>query len=190
MSSTDLTNLDEPQLICLAKSGNDGALSELDLRYRGALVGFARRSVENDADADDLAQSTLAKALTGLDQFETGTNFRSWLFRICRNSIIDWLRKTNRYQATLATRRELQQSAQPDADGEPVATAVGPADAEFGIFAFARRVLSAREYEALWLLYVDQLTTEEIARRLDCRPGAVRVMLTRARGRLSGFRRE
>ncbi len=187
MSSTDLTNLAEPELICLAKSGNDGAVSELDLRYRGALVGFARRSVENDADAEDLAQSTLAKAFTGLDQFETGSNFRSWLFRICRNSIVDWLRKTNRDQATLAKRQELRQQAEAGQSGEATAS---PAESEFGIFAYAQRVLTPREYQALWWQYVDQLTTDEIARRLGCQGGAVRVMLTRARQRLSGFQQD
>ncbi len=49
-----------------------------------SLVRFARSLTSSQADADDLAQETLARALRFEDHFEPGTNARAWLFTICR----------------------------------------------------------------------------------------------------------
>lgn len=208
MAASELAHLDEHELIRRAQSGDAIAVSELDGRYREQLIGFARKSVENHADADDLAQSTLAKAFASLDQFQAGTNFRSWLFRIARNAIVDWVRAADRYHSTLAARRqaveqdnnhvwhpagELAHHAFKEDPGNEEtgshATEFGESETdETGIFAYARQVLKPHEYQALWLKYVDQQADEAIARRLHRSPGAVRVLLTRIRKRLASFR--
>ena len=51
-----------------------------------ALRAFARTFSHNFAEADDLVQETLTKALANLDKFEPGTRLKSWLFTIMRNS--------------------------------------------------------------------------------------------------------
>jgi RNA polymerase sigma-70 factor (ECF subfamily) len=48
------------------------------------LLRFARSLTSSFADADDLAQETLARALRFEDRFEPGTDARAWLFTICR----------------------------------------------------------------------------------------------------------
>jgi RNA polymerase sigma factor (sigma-70 family) len=51
-----------------------------------ALRAFARTFHRNSADADDLVQETLTKALANLGQFDPGTRLKSWLFTIMRNT--------------------------------------------------------------------------------------------------------
>jgi RNA polymerase sigma-70 factor (ECF subfamily) len=39
-------------------------------------------------DAEDLVQETILKALRGFATFETGTNFKAWIFKILRNTFL------------------------------------------------------------------------------------------------------
>lgn len=51
-----------------------------------ALRAYARALCKNAADADDLVQDTLVKALANIDKFEEGSRLRAWLFTIMRNT--------------------------------------------------------------------------------------------------------
>jgi RNA polymerase sigma-70 factor, ECF subfamily len=50
---------------------------------------FALALTRTPADADDLVQSTLERALACLTQWERGTRLDSWLYRIAQNLWID-----------------------------------------------------------------------------------------------------
>jgi RNA polymerase sigma-70 factor, ECF subfamily len=50
---------------------------------------FAQVLTRSQADADDLVQSTLERALMCLEQWERGTRLDSWLYRIAQNLWID-----------------------------------------------------------------------------------------------------
>lgn len=56
---------------------------------------FARVLTGNLADADDVVQACLEKAMQNLDQWQPGTRLDSWLFRIARNSWIDDRRRAH-----------------------------------------------------------------------------------------------
>jgi RNA polymerase sigma-70 factor, ECF subfamily len=53
------------------------------------LQRFALALTRSPADADDLVQSTLERALACLEQWERGTRLDSWLYRIAQNLWID-----------------------------------------------------------------------------------------------------
>jgi RNA polymerase sigma-70 factor (ECF subfamily) len=42
----------------------------------------------NHAEAEDLVQETFTKALRAFDSFQSGTNFKAWIFRILRNTFL------------------------------------------------------------------------------------------------------
>lgn len=50
---------------------------------------FARVLTGNLADADDVVQASLEKAMGNLDQWQPGTRLDRWVFRIARNSWVD-----------------------------------------------------------------------------------------------------
>lgn len=62
---------------------------------------FALGLAGGQADADDLVQTALEKALTRLDQFKPGTRLDSWLFRIVQTSWIDDRRRAVRREDTM-----------------------------------------------------------------------------------------
>jgi RNA polymerase sigma-70 factor (ECF subfamily) len=62
---------------------------------------FARYLTKNPADADDLVQAGVERALCRIDQFTPGTNLKAWFFIIMRNLHINEIRRLARYGATM-----------------------------------------------------------------------------------------
>ncbi|HUF64564.1 MAG TPA: sigma factor [Gemmatimonadaceae bacterium] len=60
--------------------------AEEALPWMDAVHRFALRLTRNGAEAEDLVQDTYLRAFRSWEQFERGTNCRSWLFTICRNT--------------------------------------------------------------------------------------------------------
>lgn len=85
----------------------------LDAMWRTAL----RMTGDRDA-ADDLTQDACLSAYRCFDQFEQGTNYKAWIFRILTNGCRDYLRRENKapfkvwdndeVNATVACNREIK----------------------------------------------------------------------------------
>jgi RNA polymerase sigma-70 factor, ECF subfamily len=67
-----------------------------------SLRARARCLCHNQADAQDLVQETLARALSHVDQFELGTNLRAWLHQIQFHLFVSRRRRSMRERAGLA----------------------------------------------------------------------------------------
>jgi RNA polymerase sigma-70 factor (ECF subfamily) len=61
---------------------------DLALPLLPSLYNVAFWLSRNAADAEDLMQETFLKALGGFATFETGSNFKAWIFRILRNTYL------------------------------------------------------------------------------------------------------
>src|SRR6202789_209564 len=61
---------------------------ELALPFLASLYNVAFWLSRNATDAEDLVQETFLKALRGFATFETGSNFKAWIFRILRNTYL------------------------------------------------------------------------------------------------------
>ena len=55
---------------------------------------YATVLTRSRAAADDLLQQTAYRALRGEAQFELGTNFRAWMYRILKNEHLDSVRRS------------------------------------------------------------------------------------------------
>ena len=53
-----------------------------------SLYNFARWLARDSNDAEDLVQETYLKALRSFASFQSGTNFRAWMFRILKNTFL------------------------------------------------------------------------------------------------------
>jgi RNA polymerase sigma-70 factor (ECF subfamily) len=68
------------------------------LPYQSEMYGAGLRMTRSHADALDLVQETLMRAMLAWDRFETGSNVRAWLLRILTNAFINGYRKRRRHQ--------------------------------------------------------------------------------------------
>ncbi|MBI3948061.1 MAG: sigma-70 family RNA polymerase sigma factor [Armatimonadetes bacterium] len=73
------------------------AVPHLDALYRSAL-----RMTRNEADAEDLVQDTLLRAFQFFHQFQSGSNFRAWVFKILSNTFINQYRRRSRQPETVS----------------------------------------------------------------------------------------
>ena len=76
-------------------------LEELLLPLLDAAFGTSLRLTGNSADAEDLVQEAALLALRGFGQFEPGTNFRAWFFRILANAFYSRYRRRRREGETI-----------------------------------------------------------------------------------------
>ncbi len=61
--------------------------------YGNLLRGFLLSKVKNSEDAEDLLQEILIKTHNNMDSLKDPKKFKSWLFQIARNTLIDYYRK-------------------------------------------------------------------------------------------------
>jgi RNA polymerase sigma-70 factor (ECF subfamily) len=81
------------------------------------LYAVALRLTRNPADAQDLTQNTVVKALRFHDKFKKGTYIKAWLLTILRNTFInDYRRKARRPTFVELSGAEPSQDTSPDPD--------------------------------------------------------------------------
>ena len=83
-------------------SSFESQLAELLPRLRRFAHGLSRDA----ADADDLTQAAIERALNSRDQWQPGTRLDSWAYRIMRNLWIDTVRSRSRKAAHEAPEEE------------------------------------------------------------------------------------
>ncbi|MEQ8815913.1 MAG: RNA polymerase sigma factor [Thalassobaculum sp.] len=142
------------------------------------LQRFARSLARNAADADDLLQDTLERALGRAHQFEPGTNLRAWMFTIMRNRFYTECRRRQRVRDH-AAERHLDA-----ADGEVAVLGDQMARVEACEFSRAFAKLSGDERSLLVMATVEEMPYETIAQLLDVEVGTVKSRVSRTRAKL------
>lgn len=138
---------------------------------------FARALTGRREDADDLVQIALERALVRRAQWESGTNLRSWMFKIINNAWIDEVRSRGRRDKIFAPE-------------EAAATATSPANADpIDAIAVRRAIGQLNEDQriAVALVLVEGLTYKEAAEVLGVPMGTVTSRLARAREQLQAL---
>jgi len=149
------------------------AFAELYDRYLCRIYRFVRSQTRDDPTAEDLTAQTFFKALAGARSFRGQGSYRSWIFRIARNTIATWRARHSKGPIVLAQVPEA-------ADPGPSPSAAAVADEEQRIVRLLVNTLPPAQREVLWLRYLDELTTDEVARVTGRTQGAVRTLLHRA----------
>jgi RNA polymerase sigma-70 factor, ECF subfamily len=148
----------------------------LDLYARTTipLRAYVTRTLRNPTHADDIVQETYLRVLRRPLAHLSDEELRAYVFRIASNLVIDQWR---------SRKREVS-------DGVPEPEASRPDHAlrlDVGRL-FAR--LKLRDRQLVWLAHVEGADHREIAATLGLRAGSVRVLLSRARGRLARLLRD
>ena len=173
-------------LIRRAQHGDADAFEQLLLEHQKNVYNLCYRMAGNPDDAMDLSQETFLRAWRCLDQYQFASAFSTWLYRLCSNICIDFLRKRRRQQTVPLTFE--------DADGEEQTYAVPdvqPLPEEQVELKLTHETLAAAmaqllpEHRAvLQLRVVNEMSYEQIADVLDIQIGTVKSRLSRARNQL------
>jgi RNA polymerase sigma-70 factor, ECF subfamily len=140
---------------------------------------YARTLAYEPAEADDLVQQTLERALTHWQQFDAQRDMLVWLLSIAHNAHLDGRRRDARMQTTDPT--ELQRVQ--DAGGGSPGTDVG---LRMDLLAALGR-LAPEQREPLLLVCVEQLSYAEVAEALHIPVGTVMSRVFRGRAALRRF---
>lgn len=160
-----------------AQGGAPGCFDVLVDRFSARLYSFLLRRVGSREDAEDLTQETFVRAWQRLETYKPHLRFSTWLFTI-----------GVRLAAAHYRRRRPGQALGPETGDRRVQDAHDHAEAGESrgrLWSLAREALSRDQYSAVWLRYVEEASVEDIARILGKSRVGVRVMLFRARERLS-----
>ncbi|PYM17313.1 MAG: RNA polymerase subunit sigma-70 [Candidatus Rokuibacteriota bacterium] len=79
-------------LISRANEGERAPLEELVRRHQPWIYNIAVRMLAHPQDAEDATQEILIKALTRLSSFEGRSTFRTWLYRLVVNHVLNMRR--------------------------------------------------------------------------------------------------
>ena len=141
---------------------------------------FARALTGQSADADDIVQIAVERALTRMDQFQQGSRLDSWLFSIVRNAWIDEARARTRRGKVFAP---AELGDQVGHDGAAEAHAKLEADEVW----VAMRKLPEEQREAVALVCVEGLAYREAAEALGVPIGTLTSRLARGREALQAM---
>jgi RNA polymerase sigma-70 factor (ECF subfamily) len=139
---------------------------------RPDLHRYASRLVGSAIDGEDVVQDTLAKAFYAMSQQPELPALRPWLFRIARNTAIDFLR---RYERKNVGPLPEDDTMTDDVERDPVAMRAALA---------AFRALPVQQRSAVILKDVLDESLEDIATHLDTSVEAVKALLVRGRSKL------
>jgi RNA polymerase sigma-70 factor (ECF subfamily) len=162
---------------------------ELALPLVPGLYNVAVWLARNSVDAEDLVQETMLKALRGFAAFETGTNFKAWIFRILRNTYLT-SRTGLAARRTVALEDELGENE--SGGGVYPEAAIDRETPEMNLIRLSDRaaVQSAMEtlpaplLEVILLCDVEEMKYREIAAVLEIPIGTVMSRIARARAAL------
>jgi RNA polymerase sigma-70 factor, ECF subfamily len=139
---------------------------------------FARVLTGTIADADDVVQASLEKAMLNMDQWQPGTRLDSWVFRIARNHWVD-------------DRRRAHNSKGHDDIGEMIdlagddGLAVVEASNEARMVRAAVDRLPSEQRDVVALVMLEEFSYREAADALGLPIGTVMSRLSRAKAALA-----
>jgi RNA polymerase sigma-70 factor, ECF subfamily len=158
------------------------SFEELAVPLFDQLYNFAHWLTRDRSEAEDLVQETYTKALRGFSSFQLGTNFRSWMYRILRNT---FLTSRTGLRATMTVPLEPDEDSPelPIQRETPEAMLIERSNWQLIQSAIDELPLHSRE--VLLLCDLEEMSYREISETLSIPVGTVMSRLSRARNALA-----
>ncbi|MDX9702100.1 MAG: sigma-70 family RNA polymerase sigma factor [Candidatus Auribacterota bacterium] len=184
MTSNELPEISDNELVEKIRQGDLEAFHEIVLRYEKKVLAVAFGIVHNEFDAKDVAQNVFLKMHKSLDKFRGDSRFYTWLYRITVNVAIDFMRKNKRTMNV-----EFDDHIKLDIDSDVPVSAHKKSlprdevmrDELYEKMRSAIDSLSDEHRSALVLREMEDLSYQEIAETLNCSIGTVMSRLYYAR---------
>jgi RNA polymerase sigma-70 factor (ECF subfamily) len=159
--------------------------------YAPAVRAYFRRSVRQEADADDLTQETFRKVAAAIDRFQYHPaigSFQGWVFRIARNVLRDQWRKRQLVRPSGGADANRQLEAVPDDEDETARREEREhaATVVHGALKAVRGEFEEDEWSAFWATRIAGRHAQAVADELDMSLIAVYRAQWRVLGALRG----
>src|SRR5258708_3558035 len=93
-------DVDDVDLVEQARNGGRAALEKLILRHQAWIYNIAIRMVFQPHDAEEVTQEVLVKVIHELCTFQGECKFRTWLYRIAANHVLNMRRRSAETRVT------------------------------------------------------------------------------------------
>jgi RNA polymerase sigma factor (sigma-70 family) len=103
-------------LVEQAQQGNRAALEKLIRRHQAWIYNIAIRMVFQPHDAEEVTQEVLVKVITKLSTFKGESKFRTWLYRIVANHVLNMKRGSAETKVTTFADYGAAIDSTPDSD--------------------------------------------------------------------------
>lgn len=167
------------ELVESIRQGQTAAEASLYERYSARVYYLALKGLRSPEDAEDARAETFLRVLQSIRQnrLRSTEALASFILGTAHNVILETLRRRQKDERLTSNEVEREQACSPDE------FFLSP-EVKRAIEQVIRR-LKPREQEFLRMYYYEELTGDEIARRLDLKPQRVRLIKSRA---LKSFR--
>ena len=143
------------------------------MQYVDQLYSAAMRMARNPSDAEDLVQRVFLKMIEALPRYEPrGIPFAAWVFRLARNTVIDFERTRRTHDPLDAIEGQASDAAGPDALAE--------LEQERAAVRAAIATLTPDQQDVVTYRFFAGLRPAEIAALMNRREGSVRALQFRA----------
>jgi RNA polymerase sigma factor (sigma-70 family) len=151
---------------------------QLALPLFASLYNHAFWLTRNQAEAEDLVQETFTKSLRAFDSFQSGTNFKAWIFRILRNTFLTT--RTGIFASSTVLLEDHPDTLASTASGPTPEDNLIRLDNQAALHT-ALEQLPPQLREVLLLCDVEEIKYKDIAVILDIPIGTVMSRISRAR---------
>jgi len=172
---------DFPSVLAAARGGADWAWTLVYREYSPAVLRYLRG--QGAHEPEDLLGEVFVQVVRNIGGFDGGEReFRSWVFMIAHNRLVDSWRQRGRGRVDFLPPEELADVGEA---GDSEREAMGRLGEAGALRVIGR--LTGDQRDVIFLRYFAQLSIEEVASVLGKRPGAVKSL--QARG-LATIRRD
>lgn len=175
------------KLVKLAIENDDQkAYAELLQRYKESVFFMMMKMCNNKDDAEDLTIEAFGRAFKKLNQYSPDFAFSTWLFKIASNNAIDFLRKKKQKFAVSLDNKSAESAEGTDHSANIKSGTLDPEES----FIRKQKIenirvlvdnLKPKYKEMIELFYFQELSHEEISKKLNLPIGTIKAQLFRAR---------
>lgn len=143
--------------------------------------------IGNESDAKDAAQEAIIKIYNNIDELKSPGAFSSWMYRLVRNSCINYLGKHKKENSRLGDSEDYKESIEntlKDARIEHQPNQLYNLKETNSVIKELIDNLPRRQREVITLYYLEEYSINEIAEILDYNTGSIRSRLHSARKNL------
>ena len=189
MKSNLIAMVPERENIALAQSGNSEAFAHLVRAYEGRMLRTALRVLRDEQDAEDAVQQAFTAAWGNLSKFRGDSAFSTWLTRITINESLSIVRRRKQEFVELDEKKH-DRSESMESASAPTAPCPEKQLLKSELHALVRESMKEVKpayRKAMRLRILEDLSVDEISRRLSLPVNTVKVHLFRGRKAMKSY---